>query len=152
MNNPPARSIPMPGFFNAFVFEDRIEVLVRSADWYRTPPIQRYLYNLAAVGIRMEDAKTETRVYTFDRYESLRQLVHLSFSDEFKAAIQAWSRWATNETTFGVVHLNQEDGKRGDLIVGDDPNDVGEFAPDEEGLAGLLNVAASTWATNGSDA
>jgi len=124
--------IPNAGFFTAFVHEDHIDVLIRSADWYNLPPIQRFLYNMAASLIRMEDAKTETRVYTFERYDYLRQLLHLSADQEWEAAWEAWMLWGDGNVEFGVVHMDLREGHRGNLLVGDDPMDVGEFVPDVE--------------------
>lgn len=124
------RAIPNAGFFTAFVFDDRIDILVRSADWYNLPPIQRFLYNMAASNIRMEDAKTETRVYTFERYEHLRQLIIRSRENEWTVAWEAWLLWWHPDMSFGVVHLDQSLDCAGDLLLGDSPLHLGEFAPD----------------------
>ncbi len=134
------KPISKPGFFTAFVFDNHIDCLIRSADWYTLPPIQRYLYNMAASEIRMEDAKTETRVYTFERFESLRLLIERSAGQEFEVATEAWVLWGDRDVGFGVVHLDQTDGRRGNLLVGDDPHDIDEFAPVEPG--------EDVWTTN----
>ena len=129
MNKDTVRPIPNAGFFTAFVHDGGIDCLVRSADWYKLPPIQRYLYNMAASEIRMEDAKTETRVYTFERFETLRQLILQSAAQEFEVAKEAWVMWGTPDLSFGVVHLDQADSRRGNRLIGDDPDDYAEFAP-----------------------
>jgi len=126
------KPIPNAGYFTAFVFDHGINMLVRSADWYKLPAIQRYLYNMAAKKIRMEDAKTESRSYTFERFDQLRDLIDRSATDEWSVAFEAFRQWDVPELTFGVVHLDQEDGRRGNLLLGDDPNDYSEFFPDHD--------------------
>lgn len=129
------KPIPNAGFFTAFVFDHGINMLVRSADWYRLPAIQRYLYNMAAKEIRMEDAKTESRTYTFERFDHLRQLIERSDGQEWDVAFEACMSFSQNDHHFGVVHLDQQDGKRGDLLLGDDPNDYAEWCPEDVVMA-----------------
>lgn len=144
MRNCPLPINSTPGFFTALVVGDHIEMLCRSADWYALSPIQRYLYNMAASVIRMEDAKTETRIYTFERYDQLRGLVESCTVNEFDAAYKAWEMWYTNDLRFGVVHLEQEAGKRGDLITGDDPTDICHFGEVDGSLRPFLDRLAET--------
>lgn len=132
MNKEAVRPIPNFGYFTAFVHDEQIDMLVRTSDWYTLSPIQRYLYNMAAEEIRMEDARTETRVYTFEKFDRLRRLIQWSEASHWEAAWEAWVLWGSSELEFGVVHLDQTEGQRGNLLVGDDPIDVQEFAPDDE--------------------
>lgn len=125
---------PLPKFecFTAWVTDFGINCLVRSADWYAVPPIKRYLYNVAARDIRMEDCRTELRAYTFDDFEVMRQL--LERADEFPAecALEAWILWVSLGDTFGVVHVEKDGPNRGDRLIGDDPQDLKHFIGIEE--------------------
>lgn len=132
MTLPKFGPIPSHGMFTAWARDDQVDVLCRSADWYHLPAIQRYLYNMAACDIRMEDAKTETRVYTYDRYEGMRQMILRSLAQEWDVAFDAWVRWFEPDLRFGVVHLVKEGDGRGDIISGDDPNHVTHFCPENE--------------------
>lgn len=131
MNKADVRPIPNAGFFTAFVHDFGIDCLIRSSDWYKLPPIQRYLYNMCATVIRMEDAKTETRVYSYLQFDHMRELIERSASQEWEVAFEAWMTYGTADHHFGVVHLDQEDGRRGDLLIGDSPEDYAEFVPDD---------------------
>ena len=135
-----------------FVFSNRVEILVRSADWYNFPPILRYLYNMAASEIRMEDAKTETRVYTYQRYRHMRDLMLRSIAQEWEAAWEAYVIWWTPELSFGVVHLEQSGELRGNIIVGDEPVDFAEFAPDEPQVMDMASILMPSHGVEGSDA
>jgi len=126
------RPIPNAGYFTAFVHDHGIDCLIRSADWYKLPPIQRYLYNMAASEIRMEDAKTETRVYTFERFERMRLLIEQCEGNEWASAWAARFFWFHPDLAFGVVHLVREGEARGDLLVGDDPDHSVAFGPSDE--------------------
>jgi len=135
MNYSDVKPIPNAGFFTAFVFDHGINMLVRSADWYKVSPIRRYLYNMAASVIRMEDAKTESRTYTFERFDHLRQLLERCDGQEWDVAFEACMTWGQTDHHFGVVHLDQRDGKRGDLLLGDDPADYAEWCPNDVVMA-----------------
>ena len=146
------RPIPNAGWFTAFVHDHGIDVLIRSADWYQLPPIERYLYNMAAHTIRMEDAKTETRSYSFERFEHLRQLIQRCDGQEWDVAFEACMSFGQEEHHFGVVHLDQTDGRRGDLLLGDDPLDYSEFCPDEVVTATFDPFELPKHGVEGSDA
>lgn len=124
MTIPRLQPLPKPGFFTAIAMDDRIECLIHSADWYKTPPIRRYLYNMAAREIRMEDCKTETRVYTYERFEHMRQLLLRCDVEPQDTAFEAFITWYQPGLSFGVVHLEKRAKRKGDLLVGDDPFDV----------------------------
>jgi len=129
MNSPHFTVIYPKGKGTTFLFPETVHILCRSADWYDFPPVTRYLMNMAATVIRMEDAKTETREFTHDRFKQLCDLIALSREDTPRATKDAWELWGGDGREFGVVHLDQEAGKRGDLLLGDDPNDVWVFWP-----------------------
>lgn len=151
MTLPTFGPIPSHGMFTAWVANERVEVLCRSADWYHLPAIQRYLYNMAASEIRMEDAKTETRVYTFARYEHLRTLILRSLGQECEVAWEAYQLWFVNDMEFGVVHLEQGGGRRGDLLIGDGPGDFLEFAARDDGEERWTHVVRPAHGIEGSD-
>jgi len=126
--NKPHFDIPkLSGTVTFFLFEDCAHMLCRSADWYRLKPVERYLCNMAASVIRMEDARTETREYTLEAFQLLGDLVKLSIHSPDQATWRAWLRWHHPELAFGVVHLDQTETHRGDLILGDSPDHVWEF-------------------------
>jgi len=129
MNKPHFKLLDSTGKLTTFLFENCVHVLCRSADWYGFSPVKRYLVNMAASVIRMEDAKTETREFTRDNFLKLVDLLEESKDNTPDAAFEAWKLWGVDGREFGVVHLNLDDGKRGDLILGDDPNDVWQFWP-----------------------
>lgn len=123
----------LDGRFTLFGFADHVEVLIRSADWYDLPPISRYLHNMCANEIRMEDAKTETRIYDWSRFLELVRTHALSLSDEYAAAHRAWTAYGNPAPEFGVIHIEQKGPHKGNVLVGDDPDDVFEFAPCDDG-------------------
>jgi hypothetical protein len=136
MKKEDVRPIPNAGFFTAFVHEHGIDCLVRSADWYKLPPIQRYLYNMAALAIRMEDAKTETRVYSFERFDALRLLIQRSAAQEWEVVDEACTMWHKHDMAFGVVHIDQASNTLNKLLLGDDPHDwIYWEPPGEPGLS-----------------
>lgn len=147
----PIKPIPNAEFFTAWVHEKGIDCLIRSADWYKLPPIQRYLYNMAATSIEMADAKTEQRSYTFDRFEHLRKLIERSAGQESEVAHEAWMLWGEPGKKFGVVHLDQADNRRGDLLAGDDPEHVDLFEPTDPALERWTLAATPSHGPEGSD-
>ncbi len=129
MNKPHFKMESIGGEGTIFVFETCVHFLIRSSDWYKMRPAHRYLVNMAATVIRMEDAKTETREYTLEQFKLLAELLIQAEDNIPDAAFEAWKLWGGDGREFGVVHLDQEDGKRGDLLLGDDPNHVWMFWP-----------------------
>lgn len=151
MNKDTVKPFSKPGYFTAFVFDHGINMLVRSADWYKLPPIQRYLYNMAADEIRMEDAKTESRTYSFERFDQMRLLIERCDGHEWDVAFEACMTFGQDDHHFGVVHLDLQDGKRGDLLLGDDPADYAEWCPNDVVMATFEPASAPESGLGGRD-
>lgn len=145
------RPIPDLGFMTAWVSADSITVLCRSADWYKLSPIKRYLMNMTANDIRMEDARTEARQYTYARWEHLRRLHDRCEDQPWETAWEANLTYGLPDLTFGVVHLVQETEKRGDRLIGDDPDDFAEFMDEDANPIDLAAMLMPSHGVEGSD-
>lgn len=112
---------------------DGVHILCYTRDWYKLPPILRYALNMAATRIAMADCFVEQREYRWDRFPNLCRIVALAKDQPAHAAEEIYSCWFDWENHFGVVHLDVRDGHKGDLILGDDPNDHEKFVDDPTG-------------------
>lgn len=147
-----AKLFRAPSPVSLFLWEHHVDLLIRSAEWYKLPPLTRYILNMAANDIRMEDAKTELRVYDHARFDAMSEYLDRADANPSLVAYQVWRRWQAVGLSFGIVHLDQTDGHAGDLLVGDSPEDVSDLVVETYEDNWDIDFAVPAHGPEGSDA
>ncbi len=107
--------------------EDKVEMLIRIADWYKLPPLWRLLLNMSCYDAKWIDGRTELRVYSWNCYGAMSALLSLPAELSGHVAKRAYYHWGHCYTCFPITHVERDAAGEDHLVFGDDPCDAADL-------------------------